>query len=361
MTISYEKEPSFRGYMPLGVENTEGKVDGREQVEYAAEYGVGCCHSKKLRSRIEITDDDCQNLRESSPLATNRKGEEPYYYRLRVASNPWPDDIQPNLRPAIMEYVTGVLRVADRLRDAMCLALNVDPREVAPLFGEFRPFNDVIDAEDAKESQHYRQHDDVPFWSMKLVSYPAANVDALVKDAHTKSNSDTQHAISSFQGVGAHTDTNFLTLILQDPQTSGLQVQSVQDGAWIDVPPTESNILVCNIGELAEIWTGGYFLATPHRVMRRSFNQSGQKRDNCRTSIPIFYNPKLDTVMESMIKLENLPWERTRQNQWRRSHNRLLNSVGENSFKSLARSHPGVFSKHHGDLRILDDGRILKR
>ena len=38
MTISYEHSPAFRGYMPLGVENTEGKTDRRDQIEYAAEY-----------------------------------------------------------------------------------------------------------------------------------------------------------------------------------------------------------------------------------------------------------------------------------------------------------------------------------
>ena len=36
LQISYEQSPSFRGYMPLGVENTSGHLDHREQVEYAA-------------------------------------------------------------------------------------------------------------------------------------------------------------------------------------------------------------------------------------------------------------------------------------------------------------------------------------
>ncbi len=88
--------------MPLGVENTEGKIDGRDQIEYAAEY--------------------------VSSFPGHR-----FYHRLR-STNPWPDSIQPDLRPAITEYVTHGLDVADRLRDAMCLALNVDPRELAPFF-----------------------------------------------------------------------------------------------------------------------------------------------------------------------------------------------------------------------------------
>ncbi|KAL7523645.1 hypothetical protein ACHAXR_000267, partial [Thalassiosira sp. AJA248-18] len=85
MTISYEKSASFRGYMPLGVENTEGKLDSRDQIEYAAEYDLH---------------------QQSSGLAEHTQ----FYHRLRD-TNPWPDSIQPTVRPAIMEYVRGVLGV----------------------------------------------------------------------------------------------------------------------------------------------------------------------------------------------------------------------------------------------------------
>lgn len=128
MTISYENSPSFRGYMPLGVENTEGKLDARDQIEYAAEY----------------------DLQQQS--ATENSEQTMFYHRLR-STNPWPDSIQPTLQPAIMDYVRGVLGVADQLRDALCLALKVDPRTIDPLFG-------LCDGKDPS------------FWSMKLVSYP---------------------------------------------------------------------------------------------------------------------------------------------------------------------------------------------
>ena len=282
--------------MPLGVENTEGKIDGRDQIEYAAEY--------------------------VSSFQTQQKFGHRFYHRLR-STNPWPDSIQPDLRPAITEYVTHGLDVADRLRDAMCLALNVDPRELAPFFAN---------SDDGEPN----------FWSLKLVSYPPISDD-------TRSSSIAE----SRQGVGAHTDSNFLTLICQDPNSSGLQVQHVQ-GGWIDVPPTPSNVFVCNIGELSELWTGGYFLATPHRVLRHSSNA------HSRTSLPLFYNPKLDAVIEP-VSTNDLPWEREGQNQWRRKQNKLINCVGENAFKSLARSHPKVFARHHSDLRILEDGRIVMR
>ena len=296
MTISYENSAAFRGYMPLGVENTEGKIDGREQIEYAAEY---------------------RNLH------TYENGEEAFYCRLK-STNPWPDNVQPSLCPVIMDYVRGVVDVADQLRKSMCNALNVDPREVDHLFG---PCEGV----------------DPSFWSMKLVSYPPV------------SNNDANNDITNepTQGVGAHTDSNFMTLICQDSHSSGLQVQNVQ-GGWIDVPPTTPNILICNIGELCEIWSKGFFMATPHRVLRHSSST------HSRTSLPIFYNPRIDTVMEP-INTDKMAWTRSGEKQWRRQHNKFLGSVGENSLKSLARSHPTVFERHHSDLRILENGRIVKR
>lgn len=41
--------------------------------------------------------------------------------------------------------------------------------------------------------------------------------------------------------------------------------------------------------------------------------------------------------------------------------NRLLPSYGMNAFKSLARSHPLVFARHHPDLRVLADGQVVAR
>ena len=37
---SYEASPAFRGYMRLGVENTAGVVDAREQIELGREDGI---------------------------------------------------------------------------------------------------------------------------------------------------------------------------------------------------------------------------------------------------------------------------------------------------------------------------------
>jgi hypothetical protein len=52
------------------------------------------------------------------------------------------------------------------------------------------------------------------------------------------------------------------------------------------------------------------------------------------------------------------------QHHWHANKNHtnvMLASVGENTFESLARSHPDVFAKHHKDLILLPDGRIVQR
>ena len=178
-------------------------------------------------------------------------------------------------------------------------------------------------------------------------------------------------------GVGSHTDTNFLTLILQDG-TPGLQVYTA-GGEWIDVPETGPDCLICNLGEQAEILSGGYLLATPHRVQR-------PKRQR-RTSVPFFYNPALSAIVQPLINIDHnnkgsirnvLPWERDeggaaatedgenskprKQQQWRMSNSRMLTSVGENTFKSLARSHPTVFARHHPDLeQVPTTGQVVRR
>ncbi len=283
----------------MGVENTEGKTDGREQIEYAAEYG-----------KWKNSNSNHHNEREQH-----------FYHRLRVAENPWPDKVQPSLRPAINEYIDGVLNIGDTLRDALCVGMGIDPRHLSHDMFRTIPGNEQ----------------EPNFWSMKLVSYPPP-----AKTSANNNESGTEY------GVGAHADSNFLTMILQDDQNSGLQVQTI-DGEWIDVPPTPANVLICNIGELAQIFSGGYLMATPHRVLRPQ---------NSRISLPVFYNPKLDHVMESMVNPEELTWNRKGQNQWLRKQNVLMGSVGENSFKSLARSHAEVFKRHHEDLQILSDGRI---
>ena len=80
-------------------------------------------------------------------------------------------------------------------------------------------------------------------------------------------------------GVGEHTDYGLLTLLAQD-RNAGLQVHT-PDG-WVDAPPL-AGTFVCNIGDMLDRLTGGYYRSTPHRVR----NLTGRER----LSFPFFFDP----------------------------------------------------------------------
>ena len=80
-------------------------------------------------------------------------------------------------------------------------------------------------------------------------------------------------------GVGEHTDYGLLTLLLQD-DNGGLQVKTPH--GWIDAPPVPDTF-VCNIGDMLDRLTGGWYRSTPHRV------RGSQGRD--RLSFPFFFDP----------------------------------------------------------------------
>jgi len=92
-------------------------------------------------------------------------------------------------------------------------------------------------------------------------------------------------------GVGEHTDYGLLTLLGQD-DIGGLQVKTRQ--GWIDAPPLPGT-LVCNIGDMLDRLTGGYFRSTPHRA--RNASAAG------RLSFPFFFDPSFDAEIQPLPAL----------------------------------------------------------
>ncbi|GIF54253.1 iron/ascorbate oxidoreductase [Asanoa iriomotensis] len=80
-------------------------------------------------------------------------------------------------------------------------------------------------------------------------------------------------------GVGEHTDYGLLTLLAQD-ENGGLSVRT--PSGWVDAPPLPGTF-VCNIGDMLERLTGGWYRSTLHRVRNRSGNE--------RLSYPFFFDP----------------------------------------------------------------------
>jgi len=78
---------------------------------------------------------------------------------------------------------------------------------------------------------------------------------------------------------------------MQQPDTSGLQVWFPAINEWIPVPVKEDSFVV-NIGDLLQMWTGGYFKSALHRVVN-----FGEKH---RMSAPFFYNGNIDCKVRAL-------------------------------------------------------------
>ncbi|RWN11027.1 MAG: isopenicillin N synthase family oxygenase [Mesorhizobium sp.] len=214
--------------------------------------------------------------------------------------NQWPSAL-PELKPALLAWQAKATAVAIRLLKAF--ALSLDQPE------------DAFDA-------IYR---DSPNHRMKIVRYPGRD------------------ATEGDQGVGAHKDGGFLTLLLQD-DNKGLQVE--YDGSWVNVDPLPGTLVV-NIGELLELASNGYLRATVHRVVTPL---AGVER----ISVPFFFSARLDAT----IPLLGLSEELAAQARGPASDpdNPLFRDVGTNVLKSRLRSHPDVARRHYADL--LETGTV---
>ena len=170
-----------------------------------------------------------------------------------VAQNRWPDAVFPTLRRDVMPYYVAVCGVGASLMQALAVALD--------------------GPEDAFAQAYVR-----PLARGQLVHYPPA---------------EAQDDEAGRFGVAPHTDFGVLTLLLQDGG-GGLQVRH-RSGAWIDAPPVPGT-LVCNIGDLLQRWSNDRFVSTVHRVVNR--------RAEARHSIPVFYDPRTDAVVDPRLFLK---------------------------------------------------------
>jgi len=170
---------------------------------------------------------------------------DPWYLAL-VGPNQWPDAAAlPGFRETVSDYFVRLAELSRQILRIMSRALGLDDSHIERVFGR------------------------APSPYMKLIRYPPTRPGA--------------------RGVGVHKDSGFLTLLLQDG-TPGLEAQA-NDDRWYTVDPKPGSLVV-NTGELLQLITQNYFIATPHRVVNRSPRE--------RFSAAFFYSPDLNTRLDPL-------------------------------------------------------------
>ncbi|EGC34533.1 hypothetical protein DICPUDRAFT_92205 [Dictyostelium purpureum] len=96
-------------------------------------------------------------------------------------------------------------------------------------------------------------------------------------------------------GTNEHTDWGCLTILHRTVE--GLQVKS-GDG-FIDAPPVPG-AFICNIGDMLDRITGGYYLSNVHRV---KLNTSGSNQ----ITYPFFLDPNWDSVPQLIEGIPKVP------------------------------------------------------
>jgi len=161
----------------------------------------------------------------------------------------WPaGPLRLRFEPVVRAYYASCKAVSRRLLSAMATNLGVDPEFLA------------------------RGFDGAHTSFLRLNYYP-------------------RHPLDSDErpfGVGEHTDSGALTLLLQDSQP-GLEV--CRDGRWHLVEP-RADALVVNIGDIVQVWSNDRYRAALHRVV------TNPSRD--RYSVPFFLNPSWETTYEPL-------------------------------------------------------------
>ncbi len=195
----------------------------------------------------ELTNNEV-DYREQLDIGVEREtvaNPEPYYLAL-LGPNQWPPaSALPGFRECVEDYFARLSALARELLEMMSLALGLEAGFIEKVFG-------------ANPSPY-----------LKLIRYPPT--------------------ASGEHGVGVHKDSGFLTLLLQD-DSGGLEALG-NDDRWYRVDPLADSLVV-NTGELLQLTTHNYFIATPHRVINRG--------DGERFSSAFFYSPDLDTRLEPL-------------------------------------------------------------
>lgn len=95
-------------------------------------------------------------------------------------------------------------------------------------------------------------------------------------------------------GTPKHSDTTFLTLLMQD-SIGGLQV--LHDEHWVDIPPVRG-ALIANVGDLMQLMSNDKFISVEHRVVAQAVGP--------RISVACFITPSMRAMAKPFAPIEEL-------------------------------------------------------
>ncbi|KAM0788976.1 hypothetical protein ACM66B_003048 [Microbotryomycetes sp. NB124-2] len=166
------------------------------------------------------------------------------------SGNMWPpaDDL-PGFRPALQRTWDEIMALGKRLFPIFALALDLP-------------------------EDYFDKHITNPGSVMRILNYPPQYGPTDLAEI----------------GIGAHTDYEMFTLLVQHGDVQALQVLNGV-GDWVQAPPIPGTI-VLNLGDQLQRWTNGVFKSTVHRAI----NRTGQAR----MSMPFFFGVNYDTLIEPL-------------------------------------------------------------
>ncbi|EGN98401.1 hypothetical protein SERLA73DRAFT_56529 [Serpula lacrymans var. lacrymans S7.3] len=227
--ISLKNQDLARGYARLKENVTNGKADNHEGIDF---YRL------------------VENPDKTKPL---------------WGENQWP--VVPGFQEKYNVWVDKMKSLGLIVMEAMANGLGMSPEEWKGL----------------------RAQVDDSFWVMRTIGYPPLPND---HDGFS---------------CGAHKDYGCLTFLYADPTPSALQVflrtpgvttvqqddlpleHGGEEGIWINADPIPGCV-VCNVGEMWELWTNGLYKSTLHRVVHRGSNYR----------IPFFFEPNFNANVEPL-------------------------------------------------------------
>lgn len=265
----------------------------------AAKHGVSMVNSPHFRGYTRIGSEltlGKQDWREQFDLmeeaiALSSIAKDQPWLQLQ-GPNQWPAAL-PTMRGIVLTWQESLRKLSQQLLQAFALALG----QPATAF-------------DASVAEGAFQH-------LKLIRYPG------------------REQTRDDQGVGAHKDAGYLTLVLQDEQ-AGLEVLLADD--WQTIAPMAGSFVV-NIGELLELASSGYLRATLHRVVTPP---AGVERYSCAYFMAAHLNATVPVLpLPGQLAL-------AARGPQQEQHNALYYEVGRNILKGRLRSHPDVAAVHYG-------------